>query len=337
MTRLEGCLKDALPRRLALLDVGARDGVQHPWSALRAAIFQVLVEPEPEEAARLAARLGPEEGTVLPVALWRERGELTLYVTKTRGCSSLYRPNRAFLDQFPESDRFEVEREIRVDTDTVDALAGEGVLPTVDFAKIDVQGAELDILKGGRGHFGAQLVGLEVEVEFCSMYEGQPLFSDVESFVRTALGLEIWDIRKTYWKHRNAIHAGPRKGRLIFGDALFLRPVRGLAAWFEALNPAAAAEKCAMLVAAALAYGYADYAAAVLAAPETRAFLAAEPRQRLEKAARAMGKGLRPFVEGHDRLFLLLDALARTVEPSHRGWATSGRALGSRRRGPFWL
>jgi FkbM family methyltransferase len=298
-----------------------------------------LVEPDPDEVQRLRATLRNEssESRVLPHALWRQEETITLYLTKSRGCSSVYRPNRAFLDQFPESDRFDIEREIPMQAVTVDSLVTSGVMATVDFAKIDVQGAELDILTGGRNHFASQLIGLEVEVEFCPMYEGQALFGHVETFVREALGLELWDIRKTYWKHKAGVPYGGTKGRLVFGDALFLRPIQGATHWLEALGTPAAQEKITMLAVAALAYGYADYVNAFLQDPEIQRFLDRPLRAALETTARSVDAGYRPLRHGSGRLYVALDSLARAVKPDHGGWATVGQSLGSRRRGPFWL
>ena len=105
----------------------------------------------------------------------------------------------SFLCQFDDSQRFKAKNKITVSTKTIDDLDFNGKLTDVDFMKIDVQGAELDVLKGGVNYLKNNLVGLESEVEFSSMYQDQPLFSELEIFVRQELGLELWDIRKTYW------------------------------------------------------------------------------------------------------------------------------------------
>ncbi|MHB8108395.1 MAG: hypothetical protein ACYDHW_00010 [Syntrophorhabdaceae bacterium] len=56
------------------------------------------------------------------------------------------------------------------------------------------------------------------------MYENQPLFSDVDKLMRDVFGLELQDLRKTYWKYPEGLAVGTTKGRLIFGDALYFRP-----------------------------------------------------------------------------------------------------------------
>jgi len=330
---------DAMPRRLSLLDIGARGGVQWPWDQLRRELLTVvLVEPDPIEAERLRKGLPPNEGAILPFALWRDERNLTLNLNRSPGTSSVYLPNRRFLDQFPEAERFDVFEKLEMSAKTIDGLASAGQLTHVDFAKIDVQGAELAILEGGRNYLAANLVGLELEVEFAELYVGQPLFSDVETFVRERLGLELWDLRKSYWKYEKGRQIpGPVKGRLIFGDALFLRPLSGLEEWIDSMSPDAAKEKVIMLVVTALAYGYVDYASALLEAPALTRLLDDSLRKGLQYALNSLGAGFRPFQHGNSLFFVLLDAVARSFQPTHAGWASLGQGLGSRRHGPFWF
>lgn len=330
---------EVLPRRLSLLDVGARGGVQWPWDCVaRSLVSMVLVEPDPIEAEKLQHELGVDAGVVLPVALWRDDTTLTLNLNSSPGTSSVYPANRAFLNQFPELSRFDLIKTLDIPAVAIDSLAAAGRIPDIDFAKIDVQGAELAILEGGRHHLAANLVGLEVEVEFAELYSGQPLFGDVEAFVREELGLELWDLRKTYWKYEQGRHApGAPKGRLIFGDALFFRPLSGLEAWLASMSPAVATEKVIMLVFASLAYGYVDYAATLLRAPLLEQYVPSPIRLGLQRAMHFYGRGFRPASNGCSSLFAILEAFARAFQPTHAGWASGGRGLGSRRRGPFWV
>ena len=328
-----------LPRRLSLLDIGARGGVQWPWDQVKRELLSVvLVEPDPIEAERLHRELKVNEGVVLPFALWRDERTLTLNLNRSPGTSSIYLPNRQFLDQFPEAERFDVLETLEISTVAIDSLVSSGRIPQVDFAKIDVQGAELDILEGGRNHLAANLVGLEVEVEFAELYSGQPLFGEVEAFARKQLGLELWDLHKTYWKYQQGKHVpGPIKGRLVFGDALFLRPLSGMEAWLARMSPDGAKEKVIMLVVTALTYGYVDYATALLSEPPLTRYFDAPTRQGLQRAVNSRGAGFRPFRYGSGLLFVILDAFARALQPTHAGWACGGHGLGSRRRGPFWF
>lgn len=328
-----------MPRKLALLDVGARGGIQWPFDQIgRNLLSVVMVEPDPVEAALLNQSFEASGDTVLDSALWREDKVLSLNITRSPGASSVFKPDRKFLDQFPQSNRFDILQTPEVAAKTIDGLASANKLPSIDFIKIDAQGAELAILEGGKKFLQSQLVGLEVEISFASQYTGQALFADVEPFVRTQLGLELWDLRKSYWKYRPGhAAAGPVKGRLIFGDALFFRPLESLEAWLGGLSSGDAKEKTTMLVLVTLLYGYLDYANALLATPFVAGYLGVQQAEILSQLVQWAGGGLRPFQNGSAALFALFDGLSRAFQPSHGGWASVGQRLGSRRRGPLWL
>ena len=328
---------DFLPRRLGVLDIGARGGVQWPWHQLPPDCLDLtLVEPDPDEAERLRRDLASSRGgAVLPTALWSEETTVQLHVNRSPGTSSVFAPNFNLLNQFPDPQRFEAMSTIAVETKTIDGLAAEGRLRDTDFVKIDAQGAELAILSGGAGHLSRNVVALELEIAFCELYSGQPLFADVDAFVR-GLGLELWDLRKTYWKYERGRQVpGPQKGRLVFGDALYLRPLQRLEPWLAARPVADAQNKAIMLIVTALAYGYADYATAVLDEPSIARFV--DPaRTGLERAIRSVGRGFRLPRHGNRHLFWFFNLLAVASQTSYGGWATTSQGLGSRRRGPFW-
>ena len=106
-------------------------------------------EPNPAELERLAERPGPYR--YLPLFLG-DGEPATFHLTRYPGCSSLLEPDPAIINLFEtmgcEADgNFHVVGTERVQTSRLDDL-----LPDVrgDYIKIDVQGAELTILRNGR-------------------------------------------------------------------------------------------------------------------------------------------------------------------------------------------
>ena len=180
-------------------------------------------------------------------------------------------------------------------------------------------------------------MGLEIEVEFVEMYKGQPLFSDIDDYVRNEIGLELWDISKHYWKYKEGMQvAGPTKGRFVFGDALYLRPLNKLAEWLEQMAEQKASEKILMLIKTAMVYGYIDYVHAILKKPVTVKYLSDLVVTELLKSTASLGKGFRPIANGNNKLYWLFNGLANAFKVSYQGWATHGGSLGSRKKGPFW-
>jgi hypothetical protein len=85
---------------------------------------------------------------------------------------------------------------------------------------MDVQGGELEILKGAGDQFYDSLLGLEVECEFQELYENQPLFGDISKYL-TNKNFELIDfVNPTRWlRDRNNKYFG----QLIASDVLFLK------------------------------------------------------------------------------------------------------------------
>jgi FkbM family methyltransferase len=328
--------KTSLNKKLSLLDVGARDGVGYPWNTAEIENLNViLVEPDPEEAELLRQH---HQGDILPYALWSKETELWLNINNSPGTSSVLEANIPFLSQFDDSQRYELKNKIKISTRTIDNLHKSGELVDVDFMKIDIQGAEVEMMKGGVNFLKNNLVGLESEVLFTHLYHNQPLFSDIEVFVRQELGLELWDIRKTYWKYSQSRYTNPTKGRLIFGDALFLRPISTLDTWLLGMDSDKAKSKLHMLITVTLAYGYLDYADAILNVAFADKYLSKEDKQIFFDHIKKLHKSIYPFKNGKRRLYIPLQILANCFKPTHEGWASvdSTNHLGSRKKGSFW-
>ena len=322
-------------KKVCLLDVGARDGIGWPWcTAQNNTLNVILVEPDPIEAKALEDQ---NQGCVLPYALWNEETELTLNINNSPGTSSVFKPNMPFLQQFEDSQRFEAREEIIIQTKTIDTLAQNKEIDSIDFVKIDVQGGELAILQGGEDFFKKNLVGLEVEVEFCPMYRDQPLFSDVDYFARVNLGLELWDIRKTYWKYSQHEYRMPLKVRLIFGDALYLRPVATLDFWLSSMDKKKSSQKFHALVVTTIAYGFLDYTSALINSDFSENYINKEDKEVLIKHISKISKSFYPFSNGNKYLYRIFQVLMHSFKPTYHGWANAEQHIGSKKTFNFWV
>jgi FkbM family methyltransferase len=138
-------------------------------------------EPNPEECEKLRGIFG-ERHAFHPHFIG-DGGEATFYETNLPTTGSLYRPNRHLIEKFQNLyELMTVKETHKVQTHRLDDVAG---LEDTDFLKIDIQGAELAALKGATKVLaGATLV--QAEVEFLELYEGQPLFGDVDALLRGA-------------------------------------------------------------------------------------------------------------------------------------------------------
>jgi FkbM family methyltransferase len=331
MQSLTETIGSILPRNLFYCDVGARWGIEEPWKSFRKIIDLISFEPDQEEFEALIKKKAAKD-MIYPYALFREQKNMCLNLTKSRGSSSLYKPNDEFLKNYPDFERFKIEDTVMVKAIPLDALYRDKIFD-IDFIKIDVQGAELDILQGGERLLHENILGIQVEVEFQPMYENQPLFSDVDSFMRARLGLRIQDLRKTYWKYPEGVHVGANKGQLIFGDALYFRSPDETVSWCCNFPKDKASEKLHMACLMGVVYGYLDYSLCLLNQPSISDFIERDKIDQWRTLILHYGKSLHYNGMGACRLSALFNLLYRMCQTTHGGWASVGHHLGTRKKG----
>ena len=212
---------------ILVADVGAAQGFDPRWDLFGEGCRQVGFEPEPAECRRLEAAIeaSGQAGSrfVLPMALADQPGRRQLYVTRDPDASSLYRPNRRFFERMPDPSGIDIVGEIEVEVTALDALtlpAGDDI----DILKLDVQGAELDVLRGAKRRLDAQVLAVIAEVSFVELYDGQAMFADLDQFLR-GRGFQLFDICYRRWSRRRlgGEFAGLRVGQMIYGDVLYLK------------------------------------------------------------------------------------------------------------------
>jgi FkbM family methyltransferase len=135
-------------------------------------------------------------------------------------------------DTDPESTET-VER-LELGTVTLDAVLKreDGAVPPPDYLSIDTQGTELEILEGAVETLATHVLAVFVEVGFAPTYEGQPMFSALEAFLRNrGFRLASLEVFPAQARTRERVPIGFRsKGFIDSGEALFLRdPKDGMA------------------------------------------------------------------------------------------------------------
>ncbi len=173
----------SLIRRLrpaTVIDVGAHSGqfallVRSEWPSARVISF----EPQPEPGAVCRRFLG-SDADLRMVALGESAGEATMQVTRASDSSSLLPIGSEQVNRFPGTDRVS---ELTVQVSTLDAeFPDASSLTGPVLLKIDVQGFELAVLRGGT-RFLAAVRWVYVELSFVELYSGQPLAPAVIRFL----------------------------------------------------------------------------------------------------------------------------------------------------------
>jgi FkbM family methyltransferase len=202
-----------------VLDVGASAG--EFGRTLRAEGYAgriVSLEPLPSAFAELERRASHDAAwECRRIAVGGRDGRGELHVSANAVSSSLLPVGGDHVRAAPGARRVRSES---VALARLDTLAAELVRPGErPFLKLDVQGAELEALRGGERLLD-RLAGVECELSLTELYVGQPLLADVagwlreRAFVLVSLAPALTD---------------PSSGELLQVDGLFARRPSGTA------------------------------------------------------------------------------------------------------------
>jgi FkbM family methyltransferase len=161
----------------------------------------------------------------IPMGLGSFIGEAKLYVTKDRMCSSLYPPNESYLARFNGlAELVSLDFEIDIEITTLDDFCQVEGVNEIDYLQIDVQGADLDVLKGASWILGRSILAIQIELGFTPIYKGQPLFGEVDTFLK-GNGFTLFGLSRNarYDRLNLPIHSISSFGALLWGAGFYLR------------------------------------------------------------------------------------------------------------------
>ena len=178
-TNIEKLLKN---RKLIGLDVGAQGGFNSDKffpERYNKYFESILVDPLKNSLE------GKESTHTINKGLWSSKGVRKLYILNKRPqSSSMYEPDKKSLSiyGFKEKDfhLFDVSKTETVECDTLSSSLKALNINTLDYLKIDTQGAELEILKG-LGEYRPLIINTEVQV--IQMYKNVPDWSELINYL----------------------------------------------------------------------------------------------------------------------------------------------------------
>ena len=237
---------------LQLIDVGAQPLVSedHVYATLKRAGaclitgFEALPDKDPPS----------ESNTRMLNIIVGAGGPAIFHVAQFDPTSSLMEANFPFLRQFMAlADMCKAVSEYPVETTRLDDISD---IPDCDFLKLDIQGGELDVLRGANRLLERTVV-VHTEVEFSQVYRDQPLFADIDTHLR-GKGSELIDLIK--FGHNTYAELPSRRtaSRLLWSDAIYFRNV-------ETLSNLGAQKLMRAAYIAHVNYGMWDLAAHILA------------------------------------------------------------------------
>jgi FkbM family methyltransferase len=195
-------------------DVGANVG---DWSAAVLRVVPearvVAIEPAPEPRRRLSERFAGVPGISIDGRAVSDRpGTAVLHVTGHSHNSSLHAPHGGMGSLYETATGWEVVDRVQTPTTTLDELlAGEDVA----LLKIDVQGAEREVLRGADQVLG-RTAAILIEVTFVSHYDGDATFPALHEQL-SGSGFSLNALSDPFRASRGT-------GSILWADACYCRP-----------------------------------------------------------------------------------------------------------------
>ena len=190
-SNIEKLLKN---KKLIGLDVGAQGGFNSDKffpERYNKYFESILVDPLKNSLE------GKESTHTINKGLWSSKGVRKLYILNKRPqSSSMYEPDKKSLSiyGFEEKDfhLFDVSKTETVECDTLSSSLKALNINTLDYLKIDTQGAELEILKGLENY---RPLLIKCEVQIFPMYKKEPSWTEVTDLLYK-LGYIVSDWKK---------------------------------------------------------------------------------------------------------------------------------------------
>ena len=185
-------------QKLNFIDVGGAVNLQpHHQKLIGNANFYIF-EPDNRSYNDLVETVDrhshPEDFFYINKALSGQNGKRILYLSNVPTGTSILKLNNKSVSYFEGNDYFFPMKELEIDTFTLTTVLDELGINHFDAIKLDVQGAELEIIKGIDDERLDEVSLIELEVGLNDIYLDQANFSDVSEFMKSK-GFTLFDLR----------------------------------------------------------------------------------------------------------------------------------------------
>ena len=215
-----------LNQKIEIMDVGAADINETPiYSSLINNKIANLNAFEGDERQIEKLKLKYKDSVKLFTEFLFDGSIQNIYLAAhpESGMTSLFKPNEKVLNFFNGFSRFgEIEKIEKIKTEKLDNIFQ---LPLIDFAKLDIQGSELTVLKNGIKKL-ENCLAIQLEVSFVCLYEDQPSFGELDLWMRgngylphTFLNIKRWSISPTIFDN-NLRQPG---NQLLESDIIYIK------------------------------------------------------------------------------------------------------------------
>ncbi|MDC3154807.1 FkbM family methyltransferase [Pelagibacteraceae bacterium] len=224
---------------LRILDVGAKGGIIEEFKKINNFVDYIGFEPNEAECRKLNFS-SLENKKFLPYAIAKNNKQRKLYLHNYSSAHSLYKTNMKKISRYWDEENLKIYNEQSVTCVSLDYLYKNKIIDVPNFIKIDVEGAEFEILSGASNIISSKdCIGIKLESHFEEWKynddgESNKPFAEIDIFLRK-LGFTLFDIKVYRHGKKSLVQPfslddgikkvpGPTEiGKVLWSDSLYLR------------------------------------------------------------------------------------------------------------------
>ncbi len=178
-------LKEFVDKPPVLVDIGASGEIHKPWKEIRRHSVCIAFDADERKFDFVTEEVGKFKRLLIYNCIVTESGddEAKFYLTKSPYCSSLLQPDETALQDWVFSDKFKVEKEVKVKTRSLVSVLGETKIDYIDWFKTDSQGTDLRLFKSLPEEIRNKIIVAEFEPGILDSYNGEDKLYSLMEYV----------------------------------------------------------------------------------------------------------------------------------------------------------
>jgi FkbM family methyltransferase len=167
--------KEFVEKPPVLIDIGASGQIHKSWNKIRKHSICIAFEADEREFSFVKEETSKFKKLLIYncIVTDSEKGEVNFYLTKSPYCSSLLQPDDQLLKDWVFSEKFQVEKKIKMKTRSLASILKEAKIDYVDWFKTDSQGTDLRLFASLSEQIRNKVLVAEFEPGILDSYHGE--------------------------------------------------------------------------------------------------------------------------------------------------------------------
>lgn len=168
-------LKEFVDKPPVLIDIGASGGLHKPWKQISKYSICIAFDADEREFNFVREEVGKFKKLLIYncIVTNTDIRETDFYLTKSPYCSSLLEPDEKALRDWAFSDKFNIEKKIKMNSRSLNSVLNEAGIDYIDWFKTDSQGTDLRLFASLPEQIRSNILIAEFEPGILDSYHGE--------------------------------------------------------------------------------------------------------------------------------------------------------------------